>query len=135
MNNQEAERIVRLHSFSDDGYAKAMEALIDKYGCAMKVFPHLVKKTIHREPIDFSEEGFARLRERVLIPYQAMEECGCATLSQYLTTLVCEDFTPRLQDEWTKHLATKKEVPNLKDLFEYTKPLEHTISSISATSL
>ncbi len=131
MKNPEAERIVRLHSFSDDGYAQAMEALIDKYGCAMKIFPHLVKKTLHREPIDFSEEGFVRLRERVLIPYQAMEECGCATLSQFLTALVCEDFTPRLRDEWTKHLATKKDVPNLKDLFDYTKPLEHTLSSIS----
>ncbi len=131
MKHPEAERIVRLHSFSDDGYSQAMEALVDKYGLAMKIFPHLVKKTLHKEPIDFTEEGFARLRERILIPFQAMEECGCATLSQYLTALVCEDFTPRLRDEWTKHLATKKDVPNLKDLFEYAKPLEHTLSSIS----
>ena len=91
----------------------------------------LVRQTLERGPVDFTEESFIKLRERFLNPFKAMQECGCDTLSHYLTALACEDFTPRMRDEWTKHISTLARVPNLEDLFAYTQPLEHARSSFS----
>ncbi len=63
-----------------------------------------------------------------------MRDCGCDTLSQYLTAGACEKFSPRLREEWTKHFSTSTKVPNLDDLFNYTKLLEHTLSSLTVST-
>ena len=131
MRIPDAQRIVQSYTTHDDSYTQAMEALVKKYGSPKKVFPILVHHTLERGPVDFTEESFIKLCERFLNPFKVMQECGCDNLSHYLTALACEDFTPRMRDEWTKHISTLARVPNLEDLFAYTQPLEHARSSFS----
>jgi len=131
MKTVEAQKIVQSYANSNTGDDEAMEALTVKYGSPQKVFPLLVRQTLERGAIDFTEKGFAQLRERFFNPYKAMKKCGCDTLLHYLTALACEEFTPRLRKEWTKHISSCFKVPDLDDLFAYTKPLEHTLSSFN----
>ncbi len=90
MQTTEAQRIIQSHSHSDDGFEQAIEALTTKYGSPKKVFPILVRRTLEKGAIDFTEEAFATLRKRFLIPYLAMVDCGCNSLSYYLAALACE---------------------------------------------
>ncbi len=134
MKDENARQVVLLHSQGDDGYTKAIEALVNNFGSPSIIFPHHVRRTTARESIDFSKDGFTKLRQRFLLPYQAMKEMKVATLSQYLTALAYEDFTPRMKEEWTKHIADKSELPTLEDLFAYTEPLEYKMANIHIAS-
>jgi len=134
MIHPEAQRIVQAHTNSDEGYAEAMKALTMKYGAPRKVFPLLVRKVLEKGSIDFTEEGFAQLRERYLNRFKAMKELGCDSLSQFITAIACEEFTPRLREEWTKHIASGTKVPDLEELLAYAQPLEHTLSSYNLPS-
>ncbi len=60
-----------------------------------------------------------------------MTDQGCSSLTQYLATLVTQDFSPKFSEEWIKHTATLKGVPTVADLMSFTEPLEYAGSSIS----
>ncbi len=81
MKSPEAEQIVKSHATAEDGYRKALKALVMRYGSAKKVFPHLVHKMTSKETISFSQQGFARYREKYILPLQAMQELKCVNIS------------------------------------------------------
>ena len=114
-----ARQVVLLHSQGEGDYAKAVKALTNKV-C---------------ETVDFSKDGFTKLRQRFLLPYQAMKEMKLATISQYLAALAFEDFTPRMREEWTKHIASMSDLPTLEDLFAFTEPLEYKMARVEASSV
>ena len=99
------------------------------------MFPHHVRRTIVRETVDFSKDGFTKLCQRFLLPYQAIKEMKLATLSQYLAALAFEDSTPRMREEWTKHIASMSDLPTLEDLFAFTEPLEYKMARVEASSV
>ena len=83
MRDDEAKQVVLLHSQGEDGYDRAIQALISKYGSPTIVYPHHVWRTTVKELLDFNREGFTKLRQRILLPYEAMKDLKAATLSQY----------------------------------------------------
>ncbi len=119
MKDEDARQVVLLHSQREGGYVKEVEALINNYGSPAIVFRHHVQRTIVRKTVDFSKDGFTKLHQRFLLPYQAMKEMKLATLSQYLAALAFEDFTPRMREEWTQHIASMSDLPTLEDLFAF----------------
>ncbi len=135
MKDEDARQVVLLHSQGEGGYTKAVD--INNYGSPTIVFPHHVRRTMVRETVDFSKDGFTNLRHLFLLPYQAMKEMKLATLSQYLAALLAfEDFTPRMREEWTKHIASMSDLPTLEDLFAFTEPLEYKmVARVEASSV
>ncbi len=112
-----------------------MEALEEKYGSPIRIFPVLVRKSIERHSMDYTEEGLAHLRKQYYNTLKDMRELGCDLLSQYFAALACENFSPRLLEEWTKHTASYTKVPDMEDLMAYAKPLEHRLSCMRKTPL
>ncbi len=62
MKDDEAKQVVEAYSNSTDCYKEAMEAL-EKYGSPVRIFPVLVRKSIERHSMDYTEEGLAHLRK------------------------------------------------------------------------
>ncbi len=60
MKDENARQVVLLHSQGEGGYVKAVEALINNYGSPTIVFPHHVRRTIVRETVNFSKDGFTK---------------------------------------------------------------------------
>ena len=134
MKDEEAYQVVFLHSQGEGGYEKAIQALVNNYGSPSIVYPHHVRRTTVRQSIDFTRDGLTKLRQRFLLPYQAMKDMKAATLSQYLMALAFEDFNPRMREEWTKHIASMAELPTLENLFAFTEPLEYKMTKVESTS-
>ncbi len=135
MKDEDARQVVLLHSQGEGSYVKEVETLINNYGSPAIVFRHHVRRTIVRKTVDFSKDGFTKLHQRFLLPYQAMKEMKLATLSQYLAALAFEDSTPRMREEWTKHIASMSDLPTLEDLFAFTEPLEYKMAHVEASSV
>jgi len=87
MKSSEAEQIVRSYAAAEDGYLKVLRALIQRYGSAKKVFPHLVHKITAKEPISITQERFSRYRNKYILPLQSMQELGCTDISQFAASL------------------------------------------------
>jgi len=131
MRNPEAEQIVRSYAAAEDGYQKALKALILRFGAAKSVFSHLVHKMTGKETISFSQEGFSKYRDLFLLPLQHMLELGCTTISQFAATLALERFDKQLRDKWTKTYKSIGEVPSLEDITTFLEPLEHNLQSLT----
>ena len=134
MRDDEAKQVVLVHSQGEDGYNRAIQALINNHLSPTIVYPYHVRRTTVKEPLDFNREGFTKLRQRILLPYEAMKELKAATLSQYLVALAFEDFTPRMREEWTKHIASMSDLPTVEDLFAFTEPLEYKMAKIESST-
>jgi len=128
MKDEDARRIVEAYSNSSDCYREAMEALEEKFGSPIRIFPMLVRKMVESRPMDYSEEGLALFRTQYLNTFKDIQELGCDSLSQFAAALACDNFSPRLLEEWTKHTAMFEKVPDLEDMRAYTRPLEHRLS-------
>jgi len=76
MKNDEAKAIVQVHSMGNNGYAKAVRALINNYGSPTLVYPHLVMERIQSDLYSYDRDSLRRLRQRYLLTYDAMEELG-----------------------------------------------------------
>jgi len=83
MKDDEARHIVEAYSDSTDCYCEAMRALQEKFGSPVRIFPILVRKSIERHPMDYTEEGLAHLRKQYYNTLKDMKELGCDSLSQY----------------------------------------------------
>jgi len=131
MKTTEAKQIVKSYAAVDDGYIRALKALIQRFGSAKKVFPHLVHKMTSKEPINLTQEGFSRYRDKYILPLQSMQELGCTSISQFAASLALENFSQSLRDEWTKFYKTVSEVPLLEDITEFLEPLENNLQSLT----
>ncbi len=124
-----------LHSKGDDGYNKAIEALIRDYGSATILYPHHMRELVTDETYTYSRDGIRQFRERYLLNYQAIKELKGDTLTQFLAAHAYSNFDSKLKEEWTKHNATKTTLATLEDMIEYFGPLEHSMAQIEYTPM
>ena len=73
MKSEDAKDTVLVHSQGEDGYDKAVEALINNYGSAMIVYPHYVRNLTTRETYTYDRESLQRMRQQFLLNYEALK--------------------------------------------------------------
>jgi len=105
---------------------------INNYGSAMIVYPHYVRNLTTRETYTYDRESLRRMRQQFLLNYEALKALKADTLSQFLAALAFYDFGARLRDEWTKHIASKKTMATLEEMFQFFEPLEYSMAKIES---
>ena len=134
MSTEEAKKTVRIHAKGDDGYDKAVEALIRDYGSPNILYPHHMRELVTDETYTYTRDGIKRFREHYHLNYLALKELKGDTLSQFLAAHAFSNFDNKLREEWTKHHAAKSTLPTLEDMLEYFSPLEHSMSQVETHS-
>ncbi len=134
MKTEEAQQTVTLHSRGDDSYNHAVEALIRDYGSPTILYPYHMRELVTDEVLTYSREGLRRFRERYLLNFQALQDLKGATLSQFLAAHAFDNFGTKLQEEWTKHHASKATIATLEEMAEYFGPLEHRMTVVGSNS-
>ncbi len=96
MKDENAKQIVLVHSQGEDGYDKAVKALVNTYGSATIVYPHHVRSFVQRESYTYDGESLRKIRQRFGLHYEAMKSLKAATLTHFLAALAFEDFDQKL---------------------------------------
>ncbi len=130
MSTEEAKETVLVHSQGEDGYSKAVQALINSYGSATIVYPHIVREFDHKETYSFDRDSFRRMRQRYLLNFESMKALKGDKLSQFLAAHMYEHFDSKVQEEWTRHYATKTTLPTLEEMFDFFEPLEYSLARV-----
>ncbi len=100
ISTEEAKKTVRIHAKGDDGYDKAVEALIHDYGSPNILYPHHMWELVTDETYTYTRDGIKR---RYHLNYLALKEVKGGTLSQFLAAHAFSNFDDKLREEWTKH--------------------------------
>ena len=130
MKHSEAERIVKSHATSMDGYQKALKALENKFGSAKKVYPHLINKMALAETTSLTVQGLAQFRENFVLTCEAAEELGCTHIRQFAAAMGIATFDSPLRAEWTKFFKDATDVPTIDDLVNFLDPLESNMDTL-----
>ncbi len=111
MGTPQARSIVEDFQEDDTGYKKALETLHQAYGQAQVVYPILVKRMTTPDHYTYDQAGLQRLKDKVVRSSDSIQAVVGDSVSQFITHYVRQYFDKKLNEEWERHIAGSKDMP------------------------
>ncbi len=99
------------------------EALTETYGSPQVVYSILVRVITKGDYFEYGREGLQWLQDQYVLNYDAINALVEDSSSQFLTQHARQFFSPKLKEEWDKHVSGREEMPNINDLRKYIRSI------------